>query len=79
MGRKPKDAKTGKTGGNGNGTANLGFEQKLWQAADKLRGTMVKRIQRKYDYPSDKQERATATVLQQAELLCGDWAENDVP
>jgi type I restriction enzyme M protein len=23
-----------------NGTANLGFEQKLWQAADKLRGTM---------------------------------------
>jgi len=40
MGRKPKDAKTGKTGGNGNGTANLGFEQKLWQAADKLRGTM---------------------------------------
>jgi type I restriction enzyme M protein len=25
---------------NGNGTANLGFEQKLWLAADKLRGTM---------------------------------------
>ncbi len=27
-------------GKNGNGTANLGFEQKLWLAADKLRGTM---------------------------------------
>lgn len=25
---------------NGNGTANLGFEQKLWLAADKLRGNM---------------------------------------
>jgi hypothetical protein len=25
----------------------------------------------------DKQERATTTVLQQAELLCGDWAEQD--
>jgi type I restriction enzyme M protein len=26
-----------KTKGNGNG-ANLGFEEKLWQAADKMRG-----------------------------------------
>jgi len=40
--------------------------------------TMVKKILRKYDYPPDKQEKATATVLQQAELLCGDWAEQDV-
>ena len=37
--------------------------------------TMVKRILRKYDYPPDKQEKATQTVLEQAELLCGDWAE----
>jgi type I restriction enzyme R subunit len=35
---------------------------------------MVKRILRKYGYPPDKQERATQTVLQQAELLCADWA-----
>jgi type I restriction enzyme R subunit len=35
---------------------------------------MVKRILRKYGYPPDKQEKATATVLQQAELLCADWA-----
>ena len=34
----------------------------------------VKRILRKHGYPPDKQERATQTVLQQAELLCADWA-----
>jgi len=39
----------------------------------KLR-TMVKRILRKHGYPPDKQEQATQTVLQQAELLCRDWA-----
>jgi type I restriction enzyme R subunit len=39
----------------------------------KLR-TMVKRILRKHGYPPDKQERATATVLEQAELLCENWA-----
>jgi type I restriction enzyme R subunit len=39
----------------------------------KLRA-MVKRILRKHGYPPDKQEQATQTVLQQAELLCRDWA-----
>lgn len=34
----------------------------------------VKRILRKHGYPPDKQEKATATVLHQAELLCADWA-----
>lgn len=38
--------------------------------------TMVKRILRKYGYPPDMQEKATLTELQQAELLCGDWAED---
>jgi type I restriction enzyme R subunit len=33
----------------------------------------VKRILRKYGYPPDKQEKATQTVLEQAELLCHDW------
>jgi type I restriction enzyme R subunit len=33
-----------------------------------------KRILRKHGYPPDKQEKATQTVLEQAELLCGDWA-----
>jgi type I restriction enzyme R subunit len=35
---------------------------------------MVKRVLRKYGYPPDKQEKAIQTVLQQAELLCADWA-----
>ena len=39
----------------------------------KLR-VMVRRILRKYGYPPDKQEKATDTVLKQAELLCADWA-----
>ena len=40
----------------------------------KLR-VMVKRILRKYGYPPDKQQKATDTVLEQAKLLCKDWAE----
>jgi type I restriction enzyme R subunit len=36
--------------------------------------TMVKRVLRKYGYPPDKQEKATLTVLEQAELLCGEVA-----
>jgi type I restriction enzyme, R subunit len=34
----------------------------------------VKRILRKHGYPPDKQEKATQTVLAQAQLLCADWA-----
>ncbi|MCX5698648.1 MAG: type I restriction endonuclease subunit R [Candidatus Omnitrophica bacterium] len=40
----------------------------------KLR-VMVKRILRKYGYPPDKQKKATETVLEQATLICKDWAE----
>jgi type I restriction enzyme R subunit len=39
----------------------------------KLR-VMVKRILRKYGYPPDKQEKATRTVLEQAEMIAADWA-----
>jgi len=42
-------------------------------ARAKLR-TAVRRLLRKYGYPPDKQEKATLTVLEQAELLCKDWA-----
>ena len=38
----------------------------------KLRA-MVKRILRKHGYPPDKQEKATVTVLEQAEVLSGGW------
>jgi type I restriction enzyme, R subunit len=34
---------------------------------------IVKRILRRYGYPPDKQEKATQTVLEQAELFAGDW------
>ena len=35
---------------------------------------LIKRILRRYGYPPDKQEKATRTVLEQAEVLCRDWA-----
>ncbi len=34
---------------------------------------LTKRILRRYGYPPDKQEKATKTVLDQAELLSGEW------
>lgn len=40
---------------------------------------MVKRILRKYGYPPDKQKKATETVLEQASLICKDWAEAPSP
>ena len=36
--------------------------------------TLVRRILRKHGYPPDKQEAATRTVLEQAEVLSGEWA-----
>ncbi len=39
-------------------------------ARAKLR-VIVRRLSRKHGYPPDKQEKATQTVLKQAELLCG--------
>jgi type I restriction enzyme, R subunit len=39
----------------------------------KLR-VMVRRILRKYGYPPDKREKATVTVLEQAEVIAKDWA-----
>ena len=35
---------------------------------------LVKRVLRKYGYPPDMQEKATATVLEQAALLSESWA-----
>ena len=48
-----------------------------WTVRENVRAQLrviVKRILRKYGYPPDKQEKATQTVLQQAEVLCQDWA-----
>jgi type I restriction enzyme, R subunit len=39
----------------------------------KLR-VLVKRVLRNHGYPPDKQEKATKTVLEQAELIAPRWA-----
>jgi type I restriction enzyme R subunit len=47
-----------------------------WTVKESVRAKLrviVKRILRKYGYPPDKQEAATNTVLQQAELLSDRW------
>lgn len=48
-----------------------------WSVRENVRAQMrviIKRILRKYGYPPDKQARATELVLEQAEVLCGEWA-----
>ena len=47
------------------------FVKLIWQLPD---WRMVKRILRKNGYPPDKQEKATQTVLEQAEVLSAGWA-----
>jgi type I restriction enzyme R subunit len=47
-----------------------------WTVRESVRAklrTLVKRILRKYGYPPDKQEKATLTVIAQAELIAKDW------
>lgn len=47
-----------------------------WTVKESVRAKLrviVKRILRKYGYPPDKQEAATRTVLQQAELFSDVW------
>jgi type I restriction enzyme R subunit len=48
-----------------------------WTVRENVRAqlrVLVKRILRKYGYPPDKQEKATQTVLEQAEVLSQEWA-----
>jgi len=48
-----------------------------WTVRENVRAhlrVLVKRILRKYGYPPDKQEKATQTVLEQAEVLSLEWA-----
>lgn len=47
-----------------------------WTVRENVRAQLrviVKRILRKHGYPPDKQEKATHTVLEQAEVLCNEW------
>jgi type I restriction enzyme, R subunit len=46
-----------------------------WTVKEAVRAkmrTMIRRILRKSDCPPDKQEQATTTVIQQAEVICAD-------
>jgi len=48
-----------------------------WQVRENARAkirVMVKRLLRQYRYPPDLEQRATELVLEQAEVLCKDWA-----
>ena len=48
-----------------------------WTVRENVRAQMrviIKRILRRYGYPPDKQARATDLILEQAEVLCGEWA-----
>jgi type I restriction enzyme R subunit len=48
-----------------------------WTVKENVRAklrVMVRRTLRKYGYPPDKQEKATQTVLEQAEVIAKDWA-----
>jgi type I restriction enzyme R subunit len=48
-----------------------------WTLRENVRAqlrVLVKRILRKHGYPPDKQEKATQTVLEQAEVLSTEWA-----
>ncbi len=48
-----------------------------WTLRENVRArirVMIKRILRRHGYPPDKQEQATQTVLEQAEVLCKEWA-----
>ena len=50
-----------------------------WTLRENVRANLrrlVKRVLRKHGYPPDKQEKATRTVLEQAEALSAGWAAN---
>jgi len=50
-----------------------------WNIRESIRALLrskVKRVLRKYNYPPDKQEKATKTVIEQTEFLCQEWNGN---
>ena len=53
---------------------NLTIDWTLRESVRARLRVMVKRVLRRHGYPPDRQETATATVLEQAEALCVDWA-----
>ncbi|MBN1245547.1 type I restriction endonuclease subunit R [Candidatus Bathyarchaeota archaeon] len=54
---------------------NVTIDWTIREAVQARLRVLVKRLLKKYGYPPDKREIATLTVLEQAKLLCKDWAE----
>lgn len=51
-----------------------------WTVRENVRAqmrVMIKRILRRFGYPPDKQARTTELVLEQAEVICRDWANGE--
>ena len=49
-----------------------------WTQKESVRAKLrrrIKRLLRKHGYPPDKQESAVITVIEQAEVICRDWAQ----
>ena len=49
-----------------------------WQVRENARAqirVLVRRLLREFGYPPDMQQRATDLVLEQAAVLCSDWAQ----
>ncbi len=55
--------------------ANVTIDWTIKETVRSKMRVMVRRILRRYGYPPDLQEAATQTVLEQAEVLCADWAD----
>ena len=53
---------------------NVSIDWSVKESAKAKLRTIIKRLLRKHGYPPDLQEKATQTVLEQAETLCRDWA-----
>ncbi|MCL7412788.1 MAG: type I restriction endonuclease subunit R [ANME-2 cluster archaeon] len=54
---------------------NISIDWTLKESVQAKMRVMVKRILKKYDYPPDKQKKATETVLEQAALICRELTE----
>jgi type I restriction enzyme R subunit len=53
---------------------NVSIDWSVKESAKAKLRTIIKRLLRKHGYPPDRQEKATQTVLEQAEIMCRDWA-----
>jgi len=51
-----------------------------WSIKENVRAKIrinIKKLLNKYNYPPDKQDQAIKTVIEQADIICKDWGENN--